>query len=442
MPTPTLVLPPGPTHLFGRPDAPESAAVRDFLNRSNVAFEWVALADDAACQRYLNAPRLDGLPLPVLELGNGRRLAATSPEEVAQQLGWLQKPRLKQYDLAIYGAGPAGLSAAVYGASEGLRTVLLEPSAVGGQAGTSSLIENYLGFPAGVAGAELAARAREQACKFGVEILLLRGGVSATFGARGDLATLSDGSHLRSLTSICATGVQYRSLGLAGEAALLNKGVYYGAGVSEAPMCQGKEVFVIGGGNSAGQAALNLARFARRVTLVVRGPSLAATLSQYLLTRVQTTRNVRLLLQAEVTALAGHGHLAGLTITNRRTRRAHHHATQHLFVCIGGAPHTAWTEKTNICCDSAGYVLTGSDILVEGKAPASWPLARLPFPLETGVPGVFAAGDVRHGSVKRVASAVGEGAMAVTFVHQYVEELANRTPRRVNKKRAPARKPA
>ncbi len=434
MPKPVGPSPPGPLRLFGRPDSPEAHTIRDFLNRSNVPYEWVELTNDETCMRHLGEPRLDKVPMPVLELASGERVSAPSPAAIAGQLGWLNKPKLKEYDLAIYGAGPAGLSAAVYGASEGLRTVLVEPFVVGGQAGTSSLIENYLGFPEGVSGAELAARAREQAIKFGVEILLLRGAATGTFKPGRVTATLVDGSRLVSRAGICATGVEYRRLALDGEARLFNRGVFYGAGVSEAPMCGGEEVFVIGGGNSAGQAVMNLARFARKVTLVVRGPSLAATLSEYLLIRIQATRNVRVLFNTEVTALAGEAVLRQVTLRNRLTSKSRRYATRHLFVCIGGVPNTAWTDPTAIMCDPAGYILTGADVLTEGKNPANWPLARPPFFLETGVPGMFAAGDVRHGSIKRVASAVGEGAMAVTFVHQYLEEqAAHRPPKRLKK---------
>jgi len=352
------------------------------------------------------------------------QLFAPSVREVAERLGWMTQPRLREYDLSIYGAGPAGLSAAVYGASEGLRTVLIEREVVGGQAGTSSLIENFLGFPEGISGAELAERARKQAMKFGAEVLLLREGIKAEFRQNRIHVDLADGSGMVARANICATGVEYRRLELANENQLLNAGVYYGAGASEASMCRDEHVIVVGGGNSAGQAVMHFSRYAGKVTMLVRGASLAASLSTYLLVRVTQTTNIEILYHAQVTELKGETVLSEVEISDMRDGSKRLIPTRRLFVCIGGVPNTEWAKDTAIVRDEAGYLVTGPDLLRQGRAPECWPLARTPFFLETSVPGSFAAGDVRHGSVKRVASAVGDGAMAVTFVHRYLEETA------------------
>jgi thioredoxin reductase (NADPH) len=338
-----------------------------------------------------------------------------------EHLGWFNDPSRSNYDLAIYGAGPAGLSAAVYGASEGLTTVLVERSAVGGQAGSSSKIENYLGFPKGISGADLAERAREQACRFGAEILLGREGVRGEFVPGKGIGHLADGTKIVAKSTICATGIEYRRLGLPNEEKFVGAGVYYGAGSSEASLCRGTEdVFVVGGGNAAGQAAMHFSPVARSVTLIVRDGSLKSTLSQYLLDRVNYAPNVRVLTNTEATALEGDDILRAITVTNRQTGARQNYATRWLLVCIGGAPHTSWAAEIGIVRDEAGYLVTGLDLLRQNHLPKNWPLDRSPYYLETNAPGVFAAGDVRHGSVKRCASAVGEGAMAVTFVHRYL----------------------
>jgi thioredoxin reductase (NADPH) len=326
--------------------------------------------------------------------------------------------------LSIYGAGPAGLSAAVYAASEGLRTVLIERHAVGGQAGTSSLIENYMGFPQGISGADLAERARQQAVKFGIELLLLREGIKAEFKHNRIYVDMADGSKMVARANICATGVEYRRLNLPNEGQFLKVGLFYGAGASEAPMCQDEHIFVVGGGNSAGQAAMYFSRYARKVTMLIRGDTLATTLSQYLLNRITNTSNIEVLFQSQVTKLDGDTVLRQIEITNCRDESVQEIETGRLFVCIGGAPNTEWAKDTSILRDRAGYLLTGTDLLQNGQIPTCWTLDRDPFFLETSVPGSFAAGDVRHGSVKRVASAVGEGAMAVSLVHRYLEETA------------------
>ncbi|MGB3638157.1 MAG: FAD-dependent oxidoreductase [Rivularia sp. (in: cyanobacteria)] len=407
--------------LYGQPNSAQAYEIRDFLKRSVVEFDWIELTCDEDCYRKLGFSSVNELRLPLVEFPNGTQLFAATVREVAQHLGWVTQPKFQEYDLSIYGAGPAGLSAAVYGASEGLRTVLIERHAVGGQAGSSSLIENYLGFPEGISGADLAEKARQQAVKFGIELLILREGVKAEFRDNRIHVDMANGSKMVARANICATGVEYRKLNLPNEDRFLNRGVFYGAGASEAPLCSNKHIFVIGGGNSAGQAVMYFSRYAEKVTMLVRGSNLADSLSQYLSDRVTNTKNVEVLFNSQVSELHGDKSLEQITITDRRDGSTTQVDTQHLFICIGGVPNTEWAKDTSIIRDKAGFLITGSDLLKDG-CPDCWKLDREPFFLETSVPGSFAAGDVRHGSVKRVASAVGEGAMAVTFVHKYLEE--------------------
>jgi thioredoxin reductase (NADPH) len=300
---------------------------------------------------------------------------------------------------------------------------LIERSVVGGQAGTSSKIENYLGFPEGVSGADLAKAAREQALRFGAEILILREGVRGEFEPGKGTGFLADGTKIVAHATICSTGVSYRRLNLPNEEQLLGAGVHYGAGASEAVLCANEHVFVVGGGNSAGQAAMHFARYARKVSVVIRRHCLRETLSEYLVDRIRSSPNIEVLPNTEVTALHGRGVLNAVTLTNNKTGQAQTVDTHWLFLCLGGAPHTDWAAKVGISRDDEGYLLTGPDLCRDGRFPQSWPLKRDPFYLETSMPGLFAAGDVRHGSVKRCASAVGEGAMAVTFVHRYLAQL-------------------
>jgi thioredoxin reductase (NADPH) len=298
--------------------------------------------------------------------------------------------------------------------------VLIERSVVGGQAGTSSRIENYLGFPEGISGADLSKAAREQACRFGAEILILREGVRGEFTPGKGTGYLADGTKIVAHATICATGVRYRRLDLPNEESLFGAGVYYGAGASEAALCGNEHVFVVGGGNSAGQAVMHFARYARKVTIVVRGPSLKQTLSQYLIDRIYAASQVEVLTHTEVTALHGDSALRAITLTNNKTGQQRTCDTHWLFLCLGGVPHTEWAKEAGITRDSEGYLVTGPDLSQNGHNLGNWPLQRAPYYLETSMPGLFAAGDVRHGSVKRCASAVGEGAMAVTFVHRYL----------------------
>ena len=407
--------------IVGRSESAKAYAIRDFLNRGDMPFEWVELKTDEQARQFgvngLNDPRL-----PISICPDGNRMENPTIRQIAERLGWYHNPSKAEYDLAIYGAGPAGLSAAVYGSSEGLKTVLIERSVVGGQAGTSSKIENYLGFPDGISGADLAKRAREQACRFGTEILMLREGVRGEFEAGKATGSLADGTKIVAHATICATGVKYRKLGLDKEDAFQGVGVYYGAGASEAELCKDEHVVVVGGGNSAGQAAMYFSRFAKKVTVVIRGDCLRRTLSQYLVDRIHSAPNIEVMPKTEVIALHGDHMLGAVTVRNNQTREEKTFDTRWLFLCLGGEPQTNWARDIGICRDSDGYLVTGPDLAQGGQYPNNWPLERSPFYLETSTPGLFAAGDVRHGSVKRCASAVGEGAMAVTFVHRYLAQ--------------------
>ena len=408
--------------VFGSAGSASAYAIRDFLHRSLLPFEWIEVrnAGEIYTAHHFDCPR--HLKLPICMFSDGTCLENPTSAQILEHIGWLIQPSHEMYDLAIYGGGPAGLSAAVYGASEGLRTVLIERYAVGGQAGSSSRIENYLGFPKGISGADLAEKAREQACKFGAEILMTREGTGAERLNTHGIGILSDGSRIAARAAICATGVHYRRLGLEGEERLIGAGVYYGAGSSEATLCHGEEVIVVGGGNSAGQAAMHFARYACKVSIVIRGLGLKETLSDYLLQRIATEPNVHVITQTVIAGLEGDDTLREVELKNVASGELRKVQTRWLFICIGGEPQTAWASNVGILRDDAGYILTGPDL--EFAASRSlWPLARAPFYLETSVPGLFAAGDVRHGSVKRCASAVGEGAMAVTFVHKHLAQL-------------------
>jgi thioredoxin reductase (NADPH) len=406
--------------LYGTRGSAAAYAIRDFLYRSDVPFHWIELQTDEQARKEAQVADLGDQRLPVCLFPDGTRLERPTVRQITEKLGWFRNPSRSEYDVSIYGAGPAGLSAAVYAASEGLKTVLIERAAMGGQASTSPNIENYLGFPRGISGAELAERAREQACRFGAEILLHREGVRGKFVPGKGVGYLADGTKIVARASVCATGITYRKLGLPNEDKFYGAGVYYGAGASEASLCGRQNVFVAGGGNSAGQAALHFARYASKVTVVAREDRLERNMSAYLIGRIRAAPEIEVMLNTEVTALHGDAVLHAIELTNNRTGERRIAETNWLFLCLGGVPHTRWAAEVGIVRDEAGYLVTGPDLLKDGRRPESWQLNRDPYYLETNVPGVFAAGDVRHGSVKRVASAVGEGAMVVTFVHRYL----------------------
>ena len=393
----------------------ESHAVRDFLARNQVPYQWFDLATDPHAAELL-ALVGEGAQSPVVLFPDGVVLQQPSAEQIAETLGLRGHAEVPVYDLLIVGGGPAGLAAAVYGASEGLRTVLVEREATGGQAGMSSRIENYLGFPSGLSGGDLARRATTQAKRFGVELLLTQE-VSELRTTPGSLGvSLSDGTELGAHSIVLATGVSYVKLDAPGLDELVGRGVYYGAGLSEVSSTAGEDVFVAGGANSAGQAAMHLSTVARSVTMLVRGKSLAAGMSHYLIEQIEHTPNITVRLGASVVGASGEDHLEQLLIRDSATGVSDSEPTTALFVFIGARPRTQWLTGV-IASDDRGFVLTGPD--VAGQADCAWPLERDPFLLETSVPGVFAVGDVRHGSAKRVATAVGEGASAVLTVWQY-----------------------
>jgi thioredoxin reductase (NADPH) len=329
-----------PIRIYGRPGSSTAYTIRDFLHRSDVPFEWIALASDEEARGKAGVESLQDSHLPVCVFPDGVRLSCPTIRQITEKLGWFHDPSRSQYDLAIYGAGPSGLSAAVYAASEGLKTVVIERWAVGGQAGTSSKIENYLGFPDGISGNELAERARDQACRFGAEILLAREGVRAEFHDGIGVGYLADGTKIVARAALCATGVKYQRLNLAREAELLGAGVYYGAGSSEASLCRDNHVFVVGGGNSAGQAAMHFSRYASRVTVVIRNASLKSTLSSYLVDRIVGSPNIEVLPFTEVIELQGGECLEGIRLRNNQTGREQTCRTHWLFICIGGTPQT------------------------------------------------------------------------------------------------------
>jgi thioredoxin reductase (NADPH) len=391
--------------------SPRGHELRDLLARNTVPFGYYT-TDSAEGRQLLRDHDAEGLALPVAVFNDGTVLVDPSAVAVADALGVRTRPDGGPYDLTILGAGPAGLAAAVYGVSEGLRTLVIEPRALGGQAGTSSMIRNYLGFPRGVSGSDLTSRAYEQAMLFGAEFVFVQ--EATALATRGDerVVMLSDGSESVSRAVIVATGVSYRRLAIPTLDRLVGAGVYYGAAGVEAPGMAGEDVYVVGGANSAGQAALHLARFARRVALVVRGPSLEAGMSDYLVRQIASTPAVEVRLGTRVIDGRGERRLEGLVLESGGKREERPAAG--LFVMIGAEPRTDWLGDM-VRRDERGYVLTGLDV-----PSGSWPLERSPLPFETSLPGVFAVGDVRHGSVKRVAGAVGEGSVAVGSVHRYL----------------------
>ena len=409
-----------PLRLYGKRGCPSAYAIRDFLQRSDIPFEWIELRDNEHARNELGLENVDDARLPICIFDDGTRMERPTVRQITEKLGWFRDPSRAEYDLAIYGAGPAGLSASVYGASEGLKTVLVERFAVGGQASTSPRIENYLGFPEGISGADLAERAREQASRFGTEILIHRAGVRGEFTPGKGVVDLDDGTKIISRVSVCATGVEYRRLGLPNEEKLFGAGVYYGAGASEAQLCGNEPVVIVGAGNSSAQASLHLARYARKVTIVMRGERLNDNVSEYLVDRVTHTPNIEIVPKSLVVALHGDDMLRAVTLRNCETGEERMIETSFLFLCLGGVPNTQWAKEVGIVRDEEGYLVTGPDLRKFDPMSESWKLNREPYYLETSMPGVFAAGDVRHGSIKRVASAVGEGAMTIAFVHRYL----------------------
>jgi thioredoxin reductase (NADPH) len=405
--------------------SPRSYELREFLARNQVPYRWldVESADrDTEVRRALDMLAPDEQHFPLVLFPDGVRLPDPTHAQLAGRVGLQTRAGAGSYDLIIVGGGPAGLAAAVYGASEGLRTVLVEREAPGGQAGLSARIENYLGFPTGLSGADLARRAVTQARRFGAEILSPQEVVAVRIRDSYRIVGLADESEISTQALLIATGVQWRKLDVPGMDRLTGAGVYYGAGATEALSCRGDDVFVVGGANSAGQAALNFSRYARRVVMLVRGDSLAASMSKYLIDEIGRTPNIQVECQTQVVGVEGRERLESITVDCRRSGSRESMPAGALFIFIGAQPRTEWLEGV-VERDKHGFLLTGPDLMRDGKPPKGWTLDRDPGLLETSLPGIFAVGDVRHGSVKRVASGVGEGSIAIQFVHQYLSQV-------------------
>jgi thioredoxin reductase (NADPH) len=408
------------TKVVGHRWSARCSEVREFLARNQVPYRWYN-SDEPEGKRLLDAADADAESLPVVITPDGQPLIEPSDAELAARVGLATTPAKDFYDLIVIGGGPAGLGAAVYGASEGLRTVLVERLATGGQAGQSSRIENYLGFPDGVSGAQLTDRARRQATKFGAEVLTTRDVVRLETCGSARRVTFADGTSIDAHTVILATGVSYRRLGAPGLDDLTGRGVYYGSALTEASACAGQDVYVVGGANSAGQAAVYLSRHAKSVTILVRGPSLERSMSFYLIKQIEGIPSISVRTCTEVVSACGEDHLEMLTLRNTVDGTSDTVDAHLLFLFIGAAPLTDWLDGV-VARDADGFVLAGPDLSVSGERPARWELDRMPYHLETSVPGVFVAGDARAESAKRVASAVGEGALAVMLVHRYLEK--------------------
>jgi thioredoxin reductase (NADPH) len=411
--------------VLGNRWSPDSHNIKDFLARNHVPYQWLDIetaetdGEVRSLIELLADEEKEDLPLVIFP--NGLRLQRPALAEVAENVGLKTRAAEVFYDLVIVGGGPAGLAAAVYGASEGLRTVMVEREAPGGQAGMSSRIENYLGFPSGLSGGDLARRAVVQAKRFGVEILSAEA-TAIHLNGPYRLLRLANGAELSCHALLVATGVQWRKLDAPGVERFTGAGIYYGAAMTEAMSCKDEDVFIVGGANSAGQAALHFSKYARRVVMLVRGPSLSASMSQYLINQLRETKNVQIEFHSSVVAAHGENHLEAISIHCSSTNEINRVSANSLFIMIGAAPNTTWLADV-VERDERGFILSGPDLMRDGKRPKGWQLDRDPGLLETNVPGIFVVGDVRHGSVKRVASGVGEGSVAISFVHQYLSKV-------------------
>lgn len=411
--------------VYGTRWSPQCYGIRDFLARNQAPYKWIDVEtaqQSTEIRSQVNAAGVEASNMPLVEFPDGTRLPCASITQLADRLGLRVRPEMAFYDLVIVGGGPSGLAAAVYGASEGLRTVLIEMEAPGGQAGMSSRIENYLGFPSGLSGGDLARRAVMQARRFGVEILTPQQVTGLRVEGSSRIVKLAEGTDVGCKALLIATGVCYRKLGVPGAERLQGSGVYYGAAMTEAQWSRDEDVYIVGGANSAGQAAVYFAKFARRVVMLVRGTSLSNSMSQYLIDQIRKTPNIQVQTRAQVVEVMGEDHLTALSVQCADTGKTETVPAGLLSVFIGAEPNTEWLSGV-VQRDDRGFILTGTALLRDGKPPQGWPLERDPFWTETSVPGIFAAGDVRHGSVKRVASGVGEGSIAVQFVHQYLSEV-------------------
>ncbi len=391
--------------------------VREFLSRNRIPYLWLNAEENPDALALLKEKGIDDAKLPVVLFGDGTALVQPTSTDLAGKVGIPTQAQQQFYDVVVVGAGPAGLAAGVYGASEGLRTLIVEPNAPGGQAGSSSKIENYLGFPSGLSGEELAKRAFLQASRLGAEFLLQRV-TSLRSENQYLIAEMKDGSEITCHVCLIATGVSYLKLDVPGADRLTGAGVYYGAALTEAMACANEIVYIVGGANSAGQAAMHFARYAAKVHMLVRGDSLQKSMSKYLIDQIEATPNIVVETCTEILSMSGESHLESIRLKNHRGEEDR--PVSSLFIFIGAAPKTDWLPK-ELICDSKGFVLAGPDL--KTKAPGAWRLDREPYLLETSIPGVFVAGDVRYNSVKRCASAVGEGSIAIQFVHQYLATL-------------------
>lgn len=408
--------------VIGNRWSPHSHSVKDFLARNQVPYEWMDIELSIEAQKLVEYAQCDHLQLPLVFFPDDTSILQPTNAQIAEKIGLKTQAGKPFYDLVIVGGGPAGLAAAVYGASEGLRTLMLEREAPGGQAGTSSRIENYLGFPSGLSGGDLARRAVTQATRFGVEILTPQEAKGIRVADPYRFIQLADGSEISCHALILALGVSWRRLDIPGVERLTGAGVYYGAAQTEALSCQGEEVYIIGGANSAGQAAMYFSRYAAKVTMLVRGESLTKSMSQYLIEQIASTPNIEVKVHTSVIEAKGETSLEAITLQNVLTQETQTVPANSLFIFIGAQPATAWLDGV-VERDERGFILTGPDLKRSERRPKGWNLERDPYLLETNVPGVFAVGDVRHNSVKRVASGVGEGSICVQFVHQYLSKV-------------------
>jgi thioredoxin reductase (NADPH) len=411
--------------VLGNRWSPDSHNIKDLLARNHVPYRWLDVetveTDTEVKQLIDSLDEKEKSNLPLLIFPDGTRMSKPEPIRVAEKVGLKTHATEEFYDLAIVGGGPAGLAAAVYGASEGLRTIMIEREAPGGQAGMSSKIENYLGFPAGLSGGDLTRRAVAQAKRFGVEILAAEAEKVCVDGSYRTIQ-LTNQSEISCHSLLIATGVQWRTLDAPGIERLTGAGIYYGAAMTEAMACRNEDVYIIGGANSAGQAAMYCSRYARRVVMLVRGASLAASMSQYLIDQIKQTENIRVEFNSSVTEAHGSERLEAISVFCTQSEETNVYPANSLFVLIGAMPHTNWLDGI-VERDERGFIITGAELVRDGKMPKGWTLDRAPGLLETNVPGIFAVGDVRRGSVKRVASGVGEGSVAISFVHQYLSKV-------------------
>ena len=396
--------------------------VKDFLARSQIPYQWLDIERDSEARTLVETTSEERPQLPMLFFPDGSTLTNPDLRTLADKVGMTTLAQQPYYDLIIVGAGPTGLAGAVYGASEGLRTIVIEKGAAGGQASTSARIENYLGFPQGVSGADLTRRATTQAQRLGAEILTAQEVTGVKVEGSYRILTLSDGSELSCQALMIATGVKVRELNVPGIEPLIGASVYYGAATSEAKNYKDGKVYVIGSGNSAGQGAMFLSRFASEVTILIRGDSLQKSMSQYLIDQIDSTENISVMMNSEVVSMEGADHLETITIKSNKSGDTETVMADAIFIFIGAVPHTDFVKDT-VELDKSGFVLTGQDLMHDGRRPKNWSQKRDPFLMETSVPGIFAAGDVRHGVVRRVASAVGQGSVAISMVHKYLETV-------------------